>query len=232
LAAYVLLHGAWHGSWCWNRVSPILRAAGHEVYTPTLTGLGERSHLLTPEPGVSTHVQDLINVFEYEDLHDVILVGHSYGGMVLSGAAASIHHRVRHMVYLDALVPQKDGASVYSTIGLSREPPPDGMVAPPSTFGVDEPEDVAWITEKMTPQAFNCFVEPLRIDKPVEDYLFKRTWILCTEQQLMQNATRDRLRANPAWQVIEIDEVHDVMVTAPQRLAQVLLDFDTRQATK
>ena len=104
LPPFVLLHGGRHGGWCWARVAPLLRDAGHEVYTPTLTGLGERAHLLSPEIGLSTHIQDLVKVFEFEDIEDAILVAHSYGGVVTSGAMELIHHRVRSLVFLDALL--------------------------------------------------------------------------------------------------------------------------------
>src|SRR5438128_128006 len=104
MATFVLVHGAWHGGWCWKRVTPLLRAAGHEVYATTLTGLGERVHLASPNVGLALHVQDVVGVLEYEDLRDVILVGHSYGGIVISGVADRVPERLRHLVYLDALV--------------------------------------------------------------------------------------------------------------------------------
>src|SRR5437763_6310667 len=102
MATYVLVHGAWHGGWCWQRVTPLLRAAGHEVYTPTLTGLGERAHLGTPDVGLATHVEDIVTMLEYEDLTDVVLVGHSYAGMVITGVAHAVPSRLTHLVYLDA----------------------------------------------------------------------------------------------------------------------------------
>src|SRR5713101_2147973 len=108
---FVLVHGAWHGGWCWRRVSDRLRKAGHQVFTPTLTGLGERSHLARPDIGIDTHIEDVAKVFELEDLNDVILVGHSYGGMIITGAAEKVVDRLRHLVYLDAMVPQ-DGQTV------------------------------------------------------------------------------------------------------------------------
>lgn len=104
MATYVLVHGAWHGGWCWQRVTPLLRAAGHEVFTLTLTGLGERSHLANPEIDLNTHIQDVVNVLEYEDLRKVILVGHSYGGMVITGVTDRAAERLAHVVYLVARV--------------------------------------------------------------------------------------------------------------------------------
>ena len=105
MATYVLVHGAWHGGWCWNRVAPLLRAKGHDVYTPTLTGLGERVHLASPEVDLSTHVTDVVNVIEFEDLRNVILMGHSYGGQVITGVAGVIPQRIAQLAYLDAVVP-------------------------------------------------------------------------------------------------------------------------------
>ena len=111
MAMFLLIHGAWHGGWCWKKVTPLLRAAGHEVCTPTLTGLGERAHLLSAEVTLDTHVQDVVGVLEYEDLRDVVLVGHSYGGMVITGVVDRAADRLAHLVYLDAFVPQ-DGQAL------------------------------------------------------------------------------------------------------------------------
>src|SRR5690242_2869175 len=105
MATYVLVPGAWLGGWCWQRVTPLLRAAGHEVYTPTLTGLGERVHLGSPETDLDTHIQDIVNVLVYEDLRDVVLLGHSYSGMVVTGVADRVPDRLSQLVYLDAIVP-------------------------------------------------------------------------------------------------------------------------------
>ena len=107
MATYVLVHGAWHGGWCWRRVAPALRAQGHEVWTPTMTGLGEREHLHPESVNLSTHVTDIVKVLEFEDLRDVVLVGHSYGGFVVTGVAAEAADRIRHLVYLDAFVPPR-----------------------------------------------------------------------------------------------------------------------------
>ena len=112
MATFVLVHGAYHGGWCWKKLTPLLRAAGHEVVAPTLTGLGERVHLLTRDIGLDTHVQDVVNVLAYEDLRGVVLVGHSYGGMVITGVAERIPQHVRHLVYLDALVPMDEERSM------------------------------------------------------------------------------------------------------------------------
>jgi pimeloyl-ACP methyl ester carboxylesterase len=111
MANYILVHGGWHGGWCWDKVVPLLQAADHHVYTPTLSGLGEQAALLTPEIGLNTHIQDIVNVIETKDLQHVILVGHSYSGMVITGAADCVPARIAHLVYLDAVVPH-DGQSL------------------------------------------------------------------------------------------------------------------------
>ena len=156
MSTFLLVHGAWHGGWCWKRVTPLLRAAGHEVFTPTLTGLGERKHLMSPDIGLDTHVQDVVGVLEYEDLRDVILVGHSYAGMVITGVAGRTPERIAHLVYLDAFVPE-DGKSL-----MDYQPPEmaelfhegtrtegEGYklpaVIPPEVFGVTGEADLAWL---------------------------------------------------------------------------------------
>ena len=116
MATYLLVHGGWHGGWCWRRVASILREASHEVFTPTLTGLGERAHLLSPEIDLDTHIRDIMGVLKYEDLHDLILVGHSYAGMIITAIAEQAPERLAHLVYLDACIP-KNGESLIDVIG-------------------------------------------------------------------------------------------------------------------
>jgi len=113
VAQYVLVHGSWHGGWCWRKLIPLLRRHNHDVYAPTLTGMGERQHLLSAHVGIETHVQDILNVLFYEDLRDVILVGHSYAGMIISAVAEEAGERIARLVYLDAFLP-RDGDSVIS----------------------------------------------------------------------------------------------------------------------
>ncbi len=104
-ATFVLVHPAWFGGWCWKKVTPLLRAHAHDVFAPTLTGLGERAHLARPEVGLTTHVEDVLNLLKFEDLTGVILVGNSSGGMVITGVADQVPERIAHVVYLDAFVP-------------------------------------------------------------------------------------------------------------------------------
>src|SRR5438874_2803985 len=119
MRTYVLVHGAWGGNHSWRDFAPILWARGHEVFAPSLTGLGERVHLGGPQTDLSTHIQDVVNCIEYQDLHDVVLVGHSYGGMVVTGVADRLPDRIRRLVYLDALLPDS-GESVMSIPDTGR----------------------------------------------------------------------------------------------------------------
>jgi pimeloyl-ACP methyl ester carboxylesterase len=175
-ATFVLVHGAWHGGWCWKKVTPLLQAAGHELLTPTLTGLGERVHPLGPHVDLSTHVQDIAAVLEYEDLHNVVLVGHSYGGMVIAGAAERARGRLAHLVYLDAFLPEAGKAlKDYAPLPPTREdgwrvPPP----GPPSASGVTDERDVAWMTPRLGDHPHKTFTQPAqlsvgRIKPPVSD---------------------------------------------------------------
>jgi pimeloyl-ACP methyl ester carboxylesterase len=159
MAAFVLVHGGFFGGWCYRRVARLLRAAHQEVYTPTLTGLGERSHLLTPDVNLETHIQDIANVILWEDLADVVLCGHSYGGMVVTGVADRLSDRIRALVYVDAIVPE-DGDAL-----LDRLPPnakkmileqfaasSSPFVTPPSSAAWVNADDQAWADSKCTPQ--------------------------------------------------------------------------------
>jgi pimeloyl-ACP methyl ester carboxylesterase len=237
MATFVLVHGAWHGGWCWKKVTPLLRAAGHEVYTPTLTGLGERAHLATPAVDLDTHIQDVTAVLECEDLRDVVLVGHSYGGMVITGVADRAGDRLAHLVYLDAFVPEngqsvrpsrqpESGRPPASSQG-SDEPPPYVPAPPPANFGVTDPEDVSWMTPRLAPHPPATFTQPLRLAGTAP--LLPSTYILCTDP-LFPNAdnpilTRfaERARTDPAWQYHELATGHDAMVTAPREVAGILL---------
>src|SRR5690349_8803127 len=160
MGIFVLVHGAWHGGWCWRKVVPILRAAGHEVYTPTLTGLGERAHLVSPDIGLSTHIEDIIGVLEYEELQKVVLVGHSLAGGIISGVADRAANRIAHLVYLDASV-LRDGECDLDCVRpqerewLETKVRMEGgwLVAPPKMihpFGVTDEADAAWVNSKLT----------------------------------------------------------------------------------
>jgi pimeloyl-ACP methyl ester carboxylesterase len=234
MASYVLVHGAYHGGWCWRRVLALLRATGCEVHAPTLTGLGERAHLLSPSVGLETHIQDVLGVLVCEDLRDVVLVGHSYGGMVISGVAHHAPERLRCLVYLDALVPE-DGQSAMSLFGSGNATSArrragergEGWRMPvgagPAPYGVSDPADAAWVNARLTPHPLRSFEEPVRLDNPAADAL-PRCYISCTVGQSdVMAATAARLRANPRWRYVELATGHDAMITAPRELADIVL---------
>jgi pimeloyl-ACP methyl ester carboxylesterase len=171
MANFVLVHGAWHGGWIWKRVARRLRDEGHDVYTPTMTGLGERKHLLNAAINLSTHIQDIVNVIRFEKLSDVVLCGHSYAGMVISGVADQISERIASLFYLDAFVPE-DGNSIFTlspeSIQLSRIKDAGrygGLTVPPipaEVFRVNK-QDRAWIDEMCTPHPLATMIEAIRL---------------------------------------------------------------------
>lgn len=232
---FVLVAGGWHGGWCWKRVTPLLRAAGHGVHAPTLTGLGERAHLLDRDIGLGLHVLDVVNVLEYEDLGGVTLVGHSYGGMVISGVAGRVPERIARLVYLDAFVPE-DGQSLFDLLrperrevylrgarehgGGWRVPPP-----PPRALGVTGEEEARWLAAKLTPQPLRTFEEPAWLADPTSAAL-PRTYIHCTAGLLAPSFApfAERFRDAPGWRYHELETGHDAMLTAPEELAGALLE--------
>jgi pimeloyl-ACP methyl ester carboxylesterase len=234
MVTYVLVHGGGHGGWCYRKVVALLRAAGHEVYAPTLTGLGERSHLIHPGVDLDVHITDIVNVLHYEDLYSVILVGHSYGGMVITGVVDRIAHRIDHLVYLDAALPE-DGESLVSMNPLTMEPTYAGvrtidgveLVLWPdpeaeSYFGVTDPDDVAWMRTRLTAHPWKSFAQPLRLQDPGAVRRKPRTNINCVETLSRRPAAR-QARAFDADNVWEIDTGHDLMITESALVAQMLL---------
>jgi pimeloyl-ACP methyl ester carboxylesterase len=234
MATYVLVHGGGHGGWCYQRVARRLRSAGHEVHTPTLTGLGERSHLLSPGIDLDLHIRDVTAVLRFEDLRDVILVGHSYGGMVITGAADRAVDRVGKLVYLDAANPA-NGQSLVDIAGPLMETARsagevvDGvelvlLPAPGAAafYGVTDPDDQAWMDERLTAHPWRCFEQELELTD--EDALrsLPQYHIVCTSTV----PTRDPAliaRARAAGRLWEIDTGHDLMITEPDAVANALM---------
>ena len=215
----------------------MLRAAEHDVYTPTLTGLGERAHLLSPSLDLQTHVQDIVGVLEYEDLTSVVLVGHSYGGMVITGVADRVPQRVAQLVYLDAFIPEA-GRSAFDLLPPQRSaqfreqaqlegdgwriPPP-----PPELYGVVEPADLEWVRPRLGPQPLATVDQPFAASGPPAPHI-ARSYIACIEYPAFRPFA-ERARADPSWRYREIAAGHDAMVTRPRELASILLEL-TRAA--
>jgi pimeloyl-ACP methyl ester carboxylesterase len=233
MAIFVLVHGAWGGAHGFRKVRGPLRAAGHEVFTPSLTGIGERVHLTSPQVGLTTHVTDVVNAVLYEDLNDIVLLGFSYGGVVVTGALEHIGDRVSHLVYLDAFVPS-DGDSVAS---LSGGPAGPGVITlgrewlvPPQDREFDDPAEAAWSRARRTPHPAGCFTEPVRLARPLEEYLFTRTYIKATGEPRPAAggpfwAAADRAQSSPAWRYREIDTNHMIASNRPGDLVRVLLEL-------
>jgi pimeloyl-ACP methyl ester carboxylesterase len=229
MATFVVAHGAWSAGWAWKKMRPLMRAAGHEFWTPTYTGLGEREHLGTPETSLDTHIEDIIAVLEIENLDDVILIGHSYGGMVATGVADRARGRIRHIVYVDAFAP-KDGQSVFDLVDPAAR---DRMIAaakenggwripsgpmPPDT----SPEDVAWAQPRRKPQPLNAFATKLKLSAEPSA---PRTYIYCKRarpddgfRQFLERGKRE------GWRTHEIDASHNPHITCPDVLMKILAE--------
>jgi pimeloyl-ACP methyl ester carboxylesterase len=229
VATYVLVHGAWGGAHGFRLVRPLLAARGHEVFTPSLTGIGERSHLASPQVNLSTHVQDVVSAIWYEDLQDVVLLGFSYGGMVVTGALEHIADRVAHLVYLDAFVP-RNGQSLYDLTGQERGrvlvPGEEWLVQPPPR-SYDEPEQAAFADPRRSPHPVGCFTEPVRLRHPLEQYPLSRMYIKATAEPGPDAFVRagHHARTSPAWDYREIATNHLVPVNRPGELADILLEL-------
>jgi pimeloyl-ACP methyl ester carboxylesterase len=231
IGTYVLVHGAWHGGWCWAKVARLLRDAAQEVYTPTLTGLGERAHLARPEIDLETHIQDVVAVLEAEELRGVTLVGHSYGGMVITGVAARTAARIGHLVYLDAIVPEA-GKSLLDYLSPERaqavrdgaQGQGDGWKVPPfppERFGVTSQRDTEWLTRHLVPQPLRTFEQPL---PAAAGEKLKRTYVYCSKPASGSfDQFAERLRDDRKWTFHEVKTGHDAMVTAPGEIAKILM---------
>jgi pimeloyl-ACP methyl ester carboxylesterase len=230
VSAFVLVHGAWHGGWCWRHVAPILRRAGHAVYTPTLTGLGERAHLARPGIDLALHIQDVVAVLEMEDLRDVVLLGHSYGGMVVTGAADRAPERIRRLVYLDAFVPEDgkcllDYALPERAARFREEGEREGSVTPPpvSLWGLVAPEHVAFTRPRENRHPYHCFTQPIRLVNSAARALPK-TFVYCSSPATGSfDQFAAKYRGDPAWRFHELKTGHDCMILVPEEVAAILL---------
>jgi pimeloyl-ACP methyl ester carboxylesterase len=238
VATYVLVHGGGHGGWCYQRVARILRAEGHEVYAPTLTGLGERSHLLGPHIDLDLQITDVVNVLYYEDITDAIVVGHSYGGMVITGVGDRAAERVGRLVYLDAANPKNGESLVEISPGPMEAARAAGRVVdgvelvlfpgtdPLHFYGVTDPDDIEWMKPKLTPHPWRCFEQKLELHNEGALWAIPQYHIVCTSTL----ATRDPEligKARADGRLWEIDTGHDLMITEPRAVAGALLEIAT-----
>jgi pimeloyl-ACP methyl ester carboxylesterase len=234
MATFVLVHGAWHGGWCWRKVTPLLRAAGHEVHAPTLTGLGERAHLASPAVDLETHVRDVLALLEYEDLWAVILVGHSYGGPVATVVADREPGRVARLVYLDAPIP-RDGQCALDLIAPAQAADfqerarreGDGWRFPPNSpaaLGIVDAADAAWAAARLAPQPLATFSQAIRLTGAVER--LPRAYIFCAPARPGSILARFAGQARASgWAYREIAAGHDAMIGAPEATAEALLSL-------
>jgi pimeloyl-ACP methyl ester carboxylesterase len=234
MTTYLLVHGGHHGGWCYQKVAGLLRKAGHVVYSPTLTGLGERRHLLRPDVDLEMHISDVVGVLTFEDLQDVILVGHSYGGMVITGVADRAPDRIKELVFLDAAHP-RNGESLADVAvqimaickGWVREVDGVELVTWPETlkpefFGVTDPADIAWMRPKLQEHPWKCYTQKLKLGNEAAVRRLPRTDINCAARvrEFDERRKAELQQASRAW---EIDTGHDVMITEPEKLTQLLL---------
>jgi pimeloyl-ACP methyl ester carboxylesterase len=231
MATFILVHGGCHGAWCYARVAARLRARQHEVYTPTLSGVGELAHLAGLSINLSTHIQDIIAVIEANDLTDVILCGHSYGGMVITGVAGQIAERIRTLFYVDGCVPD-DGQSLCDLVGPDRTlrmleacgETGTMMAAPPAALFQVNPSDVDWVDRMCTPHPIACFIQKLE-HTGKEPLVPRRTYVLCERYRSSVNhPTYEKVKDLPGWKTAKLDCGHDAMIDDPDGVAKLLLE--------
>jgi pimeloyl-ACP methyl ester carboxylesterase len=232
----LVAHGAWSAGWAWKKMHPLMRAAGYRLITPTYTGLGEREHLASPSNDLETHIQDVLAVIKYEDLHDLVLIGHSYGGMVATGVADRARDRIAQLIYLDAFVP-RNGQSLLDLLPpqareqmQQRVKAGDGWRIPPNPTPPDTSEaDVKWITERRLSQSFKCFEMALRLNGA--DIALPRSYIYCKRIAPGDpfRPFAERAKNEAGWRYHEIDASHSPHVTAPEMLAALLQTIATER---
>ena len=234
MTTVVLVAGAWHGAWCWQRVLPALWRAGHTAVPVALTGVGERAHQLSPRVDLGTHVEDVVAAVRAQECRDAVLVGHSYGGMVVTGAADRLGAEVGRLVYLDAVVPTP-GRSWADCIPPEARAQRQALIAehghippaPASAYGLTG-DDAAWVERRQTPHPAGVFTDPLDFD--AERWAARpRTHVDCTAPALATiEPSRRLVREQPGWELVELATGHDPMVSAPDELVAVLLEIAGR----
>jgi pimeloyl-ACP methyl ester carboxylesterase len=229
---FVLVHGAWHGGWCWRRVADLLEAKGHKVFAPTLTGLGERSHLMRAGINVSTHVTDIVNVLKWERLSDVVLCGHSYAGFVVSGVAEQAADKISSIVFLDAFVPENGDSMaslttqvVRDNLKLASERGEIGVPARSAAAFLVNEKDQAWVDSLTGPQPIATMTEKLALTGAV-GRIAKKAYVRAGAYPNPGfDKALERAKADKAWRTYDVPCGHDVMVDMPERLAEILVEL-------
>ena len=234
-ATFLVCHGAWSAGWAWKKMHPLMAAAGHRLVTPTYTGLGERAHLANPSIDLEAHIQDILNVIKYEDLRDIMLVGHSYGGMVATGVADRARDRVSRLIYIDAFVPDH-GQSLLDLNEVARlrmqelAKSGDGWRVPPNPTPPDTPQaDQEWLSTRRVDMPIKCFEMPLKLHGG--KLMLPRSYIYATRITPADTfgPFARRAKSEPGWDYYEIDASHSPNVTAPEALMALLQKIVARR---
>lgn len=225
---FVLVHGGWHGGWCWKDLARILTDHGHRVFAPSLTGLAERCHLIDHVDGPDTHVEDILQVIEWENLRDITLVGHSYGGTIVTGVASCIPERIARLVYLDAMVPEVSNESAAKMSNPERAAEvaaakrPDGHTDPTGFERWVSADRIAWLKSMATPQPGSCFGKGVTLTGRQNEVLH-RDYIICTRHKPSPFwQFHEKYKGVAGWTSYELDCLHDAMIEMPEELAAIL----------
>jgi len=233
----VFVHGSCHGGWCWKKILPYFDSNEFNIYSPTLTGLGERSHLANETTDLYTHIEDILQVFKYEDLFDVILVGHSYAGMVISGVAEMIPDKIKLLIYLDAYIPQ-DGKTAFDLVpGLldlykgrimqDQDKPWLVRSYTPVEFGLSDKKDIEWVEPKLVPMPWHTHTQPLVVHNK-QTMKIPKAFITSAEfgEGMFQRQNEEE---KCKWDCYELKRGHDVMITAPEELSRIILNIVSKE---
>jgi pimeloyl-ACP methyl ester carboxylesterase len=229
---FLLVHGAWHGGWCWRPVAERLRKAGHEVFAPSLTGLGERRHLASSRVDLETHIADIAGIIEMEDIRGIVLVGHSYGGMVVTGVADRMADRIKRLVYLDAFVPENgkcllDYAVPERAARMRHEGERTGFVTPPpmSLWGLKSPEHLDFVGPREVRHPFATMEQPIRLENPAEWAHLQKTYVYCSSPATGSfDQFAAKYRNAPNWRFHELKTGHDAMILMPDEVTKLLME--------
>lgn len=229
---FVLVHGAWHGGWCWQETRAVLEEAGHRVFTPTQTGLGERAHLLSRNITLDTFVEDIANVLRFEALNDVVLVGHSFGGLAISGVADRMPERLRQLIYLDSML-LESGQCPFDTLSAevvegrirAAEESSGGLSLPfpkPKSLGILTEADAAKLGNRLTPHPVSTYRSPLHLKHPLTNGI-PAAYVVCTDPIYTPLEASRQFAKAKGLPFIEFATGHDAMITAPDALAHLLM---------